>query len=243
MAWIESHSLLIDHKKVREVAQILEIKPVLLIGHLHCLWHKVIDLCEDGDISTWNEGDVSYYSKWEGDPKTFYDALKNRFIDEKNGYKLIHDWLDYAWKYLYSKYHTNNPKLLETIRKKYKGKGKPLGHTKGYTKGPLPTNLTNLTNQPNLTNSTQADSLLTQFPNSLQEKLKVYIERVKQKNKSKVITEGRRLTLLTELWNTRERCAADDIFGYAVEMAINYDACVIGYVNAVIKNKKAGKSC
>lgn len=163
MAWIESHSILIDHSKVRDVARTLNIKPVYLIGHLHCLWHKVIELREDGDITTWTDEDVAYYAKWDDDPKVFYEALRNRFIDEfeqKNAHplkiKVVHDWLDYAWKYLFSKYHTSNPNLLKRIEKKYaelaKSKGRPKGRPKGYPEGALP-NQPNLTkpDQPNLT--------------------------------------------------------------------------------------------
>lgn len=93
----------------------------------------------------------------------------------------------------------------------------------------------------NINISAQADSLLKQFSNVLQEKIKVYIERVKLRNKSKVITVGREITLLTELWNSKERCADDNLFGYALDMSIQYGAENIGYINAIIKNKKAGK--
>jgi hypothetical protein len=90
-------------------------------------------------------------------------------------------------------------------------------------------------------NPSQVSDLLTKFSNSLQEKIKVYIDRARQKNKSKVITEGRKLTLLTELYNTKGRCADDSLLSFALDMAINYDAPCIGYINAVIKNKKSGK--
>lgn len=153
MAWIKSHSVLIDHNKVRDIARVLNIKPVYLIGHLHCFWHKVIELKEDGDISAWTEEDIAYYARWDDDPKEFYEALKNRFIDEyddniakknaniasKNAIqlkiKVVHDWLDYAWNYLYSKYHTSNPNVLKKIEKKHieleKIKGRPKGRPKG----------------------------------------------------------------------------------------------------------------
>ena len=90
-------------------------------------------------------------------------------------------------------------------------------------------------------NISQADGLLKQFSNILQDKIKVYIERIRLKNRSKVITDGRKVTLLTELWNSKERCADDNVFAYAIDMAISYDACCIGYVNKVWANKKAGK--
>ena len=84
----------------------------------------------------------------------------------------------------------------------------------------------------------QISNLLVQFSITTQEKIKVYIERVREKNKSKVITDGRRLTLFTELYNTYGRCNNEKLFNYAIEQAINYDACNIGYIDAVIKNKK-----
>jgi hypothetical protein len=92
----------------------------------------------------------------------------------------------------------------------------------------------------NITASPGAD-LLGLFNINLQERIKVYIDRVRQKNKSKLITEGRQQTLLNELWNTKERCNDDSLFAFAVDTAISYDACCIGYVNKVIANKKAGK--
>ena len=149
MAWIESHSVLIEHRKVREAANLLGIEPVHFLGHLHCLWHKVIELREDGDITSWSVDDISYYARWKGDVNIFYDALKNRFIDEKNEKKLIHDWFDYAGKYLYAKYHQNNPKLLKQIKKMYQKKGYKIGYPKGSPKGSPKFYLPNQPNQPN----------------------------------------------------------------------------------------------
>lgn len=96
----------------------------------------------------------------------------------------------------------------------------------------------NLT-QPNLTEiSSQTERLLTLFTPILKEKIDIYISRVANKNKSKVVTVGRKLTLVTELYNSKQRCNNDQLFGEALEASISRDACCIGYVNAVIKNKK-----
>lgn len=148
MAWIESHSVLVDHRKIRECAAILGVRKVHLIGHLHCLWHKVIELAEDGVVTDWTSNDIAYYSQWDKDPEIFYQALLGRFIDEKRGEKVIHDWLDYAWKYLYRKYHTANPKRLEEIQKIHKNTGKPKRTTKGKRLGDSQVVLPNLPNQP-----------------------------------------------------------------------------------------------
>lgn len=134
MPWIQSHSVLRNHKKVREAARELGISRVQLIGHLHLLWHSVIDLCEDGDISCWSIEDISFYAEWQKDPSLFFNACKDRFIDvkgRKNSVKIVHDWLEYSWTYLERKYHTSNPQRLEKIKEKYK----KIGCTKVQPKG------------------------------------------------------------------------------------------------------------
>ena len=99
----------------------------------------------------------------------------------------------------------------------------------------------NLT-KPNLNNiAEQAKRLFDSFDKNLQNKIEVYIDRVCKKNKSGVITEGRKVTLLNELFTTKDRCNNDEIFGYAMDQAIGRDACNIGYINAIIKNKKTQK--
>ena len=131
--------------------------------------------------------------------------------------------------------------MLQTLELIVKVCNNSLQTSEVNIESPSPTIHTNNTIQTIQTDSTQADGLLAQFSNTLQEKIKVYIERVRLKNKSKVITEGRKVTLLNELWNSKERCADDTLFGYALDMAIQYDACCIGYINKVWANKKAGK--
>lgn len=84
----------------------------------------------------------------------------------------------------------------------------------------------------------QIDNLLGQFPTALQKDIKTYLNRVATKNKSGLITDSRKMTLLNELYNARSHCADDDLFSYALEASITHDAPNIGYINAVIRNKK-----
>jgi len=87
--------------------------------------------------------------------------------------------------------------------------------------------------------STQIPDLLMSFSkNGLQEKIKAYLEANAQKNKSKKITPNRQRNLLLELSNSQSRCNDKAIFEDAVAGALKYNACNIGYVNAIIKNKK-----
>jgi hypothetical protein len=145
MAWIELHTVLIRHRKVNKLARTLNIKPVLAVGHLITLWNNVLELNPDGNITKWDIEDIASYSMWEGDPDTFYKALLNGgdgFIDECDGTRLVHDWFDYAGKYLTSKYRSHNPEVLDNIKLMY-------GHTK--TRPNDDQNMsTNLTNQPTI---------------------------------------------------------------------------------------------
>ena len=148
MAWIELHSPLIRHRKLKKFARELNIKPVQAVGHLTTLWANVLELAEDGNITKWTIDDIAEYCNWEGDPKKFYKALvndKDGWIDERNGKRFIHDWLDYAGRYLKAKYHTYNPERLTEILGFY-GKvtlSQPKGDLKAtfsQTLGDQPTN-------------------------------------------------------------------------------------------------------
>ncbi len=108
-----------------------------------------------------------------------------------------------------------------------------IGHTKDNTKDIIKDNTT--------TTLEQVTTLLGFFNNILKNKAELYLKRVALKNKSGVISDGRKITLLNELINARERAADDNIFGYAVDESIGRDACNIGYINAIIKNKKTQK--
>lgn len=85
--------------------------------------------------------------------------------------------------------------------------------------------------------SSQIKNLLGLFPEIIQERIWVYWDNAAQKNKTGVITEGRKLTLLTELYNLMKRTNDNNLFEYALETANRYGAPNIGYLGAIIKNK------
>jgi hypothetical protein len=126
MAWTESHTVLIRHRKTVSTALQLNIKPVQVVGHLTVFWHSVLEQAEDGDISKWSAGFISSAACWEGPPDDFKQALiDNGWIE--NG--LVHDWLDYAGRYLASKYRISKPELMSKIREKH-GKSKAIDNLK-----------------------------------------------------------------------------------------------------------------
>ncbi len=116
MPWIESHSVIGRHRKFKGLARQLKIPLAQAIGHMHLLWHTVIEQAEDGDLSTWTVGAISESACWEGSEQEFLKAVQeNGLMDEQR----IHDWLEYAGKYLTSKYKTSNPDKLHDIWSKF----------------------------------------------------------------------------------------------------------------------------
>ena len=143
MAWIESHTVLLRHRKVLQVACVLSLPPVVILGHLHVLWHATLEQQEDGDLSSWPDDMIAHAAAYTGDSATFVRALQGqKFLDGK----VVHDWLDYAGRYLTNKYRTSNPKKLKAIYKLHQSVSK--GVSSQTTVCPKSDNLPN---QPDLT--------------------------------------------------------------------------------------------
>lgn len=149
MPWLESHSVLLRHRKLILLASDLNILPVYALGHLHALWHAILEQQEDGDLSEWPDEMIAQAAGYQGDAELFVQCLQSRkWLDGK----LVHDWLDYAGRYLTSKYKTANPLRLKNILHKHQVRLKSaLRQPKVRLKAAHIT----LPNQPNLTNLTQ----------------------------------------------------------------------------------------
>lgn len=145
MPWIESHTVLLRHRKVLQLADDLSIQPVYVIGHLHALWHCALEQQEDGDLSEWPDSMIAQAAAYTGDPFHFVKCLQARkWLDGK----MLHDWLEYAGRYLTVKYRTANPLKLVKIHKRHQSVSRSAFRpTKVRSKSD---NLTNLTgpNQP-----------------------------------------------------------------------------------------------
>jgi hypothetical protein len=121
MPWIQSHTNVERHRKTIAVAEDLNDSPVHISGHLHALWHEVLDQQEDGNLAGWSNRMIARYAQWDGDADQFADALRRRgFIDGD----LIHDWLEYAGRYLQSKYRSHHPEKLQRIQELHSGQTK-----------------------------------------------------------------------------------------------------------------------
>lgn len=115
MAWIESHTVLLRHRKLVELAKDLRLKPVYVLGHLHVLWHAALEQQEDGDLSSWTDDFIAESSCYQGDAPQFVSLLqKHKWLDGK----VLHDWWEYGGKYLQSKYRTSDPEKLANMKDK-----------------------------------------------------------------------------------------------------------------------------
>jgi len=151
MPWIESHTTLRRNHKLRRLSVFLDIEPVHVMGHLHCLWHNVLELREDGDISAWTPSEIAHYAEYKGDSNKFYEALRDGWIDEFNGFILIHDWLIYAGRYLQTRYRSAKPEKWKSIKEKY------------ASLTAQSDNLPNLPNLPNLNSSVEDELNLVEL--------------------------------------------------------------------------------
>lgn len=99
MAWIESHQSLVRHPKTKKFMRKLNITTPIAIGHLHMFWWWAMDFAEDGNITQFDEYDISDACEWPGDAEKFLHALcDSGFIDRSEKGFMIHDWYDYAGK-------------------------------------------------------------------------------------------------------------------------------------------------
>jgi len=110
MAWLKSHSTMATHPKVFMLSQQLGISTVSAIGHLHLLWYAALEKQEDGDLSCWPDEVIAHNAYWNGNPADFVAALKQcDWLDDR----VIHDWLDYAGRFLEGRYAGNPGRLAE----------------------------------------------------------------------------------------------------------------------------------
>lgn len=116
MAWIESHTVLLRHRKLVGLAKDLKVRKSHAMGYLHSLWHTALEQQEDGDLSRFNAPMIASYSDYPGNAVAFTRLLrKHEWLDRD---LKIHDWWQYAGPYLRSKYK-RNPEKWESIRNRY----------------------------------------------------------------------------------------------------------------------------
>jgi hypothetical protein len=154
MAWIESHQTLVHHPKLLKLKNITGWTSNECIGVMHRLWWWTLAYAESGYLGDHEPEAIS--SAIEAQENNHYshgmlfEALKSSKFVTTNYF--IHDWLDYAGRYLKTKYRTSNPDKLADIidnynkkkvnRKSKRGQTKVDAKSDTLTNLPLPTNKT-----------------------------------------------------------------------------------------------------
>lgn len=124
-AWIELHVNLPTHKKTRRLARLLGLSVPQdipqVVGYLCVFWSWSIENASDGALSGFDAQDVADAAGWMGDPDVFLGAMiESGFLDDEDDGLFIHDWLDYAGRYLEYKNRndTKRQKAKERQRKR-----------------------------------------------------------------------------------------------------------------------------
>lgn len=105
MAWLESHDDIWEHFKMERLQTLIasELPPgldpdeqrVLLVGHLHALWHFTLRSAwsKSADLTPWGEAGIERAMKWRRKPGALVAALRESgFLD---GFT-PHGWMERA---------------------------------------------------------------------------------------------------------------------------------------------------
>ena len=102
MAWIELHTELVEHRKIKHLMRETDAPRDACVGRLCMLWLWAIRNRPDGDLS--DVDDLDFQRIWELGPKktaAFRRALESAGLLDRDGDRLvIHDWDEYAGRLL-----------------------------------------------------------------------------------------------------------------------------------------------
>lgn len=100
MAWIKVEQTLVNHNKVLDVADDLEIEVTQATGMMILIWLWALDNAPDGSLKNVRPRSLATAAQWTGDPDAFVEALKNaHLLDvEEDGSLYLHDWHEYGGK-------------------------------------------------------------------------------------------------------------------------------------------------
>lgn len=144
MAWIESNCDIREHPKFLDLVNYVNINEDTVLGKLHRFWHWIMKYAEDGDLRKFNDMQLSRAIGLDSsEGKVFIESMVKACWLDREPYFRVHDWWDYAGKYLQGKYK-RNPEKWEKIKSMYK---EDVRYNNGTTTVQQP--LTNQQNQQN----------------------------------------------------------------------------------------------
>jgi hypothetical protein len=134
--WIESHAEIWEHHKLDALVAKLEgelpagldpdEKRVLLVGHLHSLWHFAVrNAWRDGDLTKWGIGGIERAARWRRPPGVLFAALKAVGFIDAGPKDTIHDWLDFAGQLVKKRIDREAQRSARMAAGGYQDEGKP----------------------------------------------------------------------------------------------------------------------
>lgn len=107
MPYVQSWTSLRLHHKTSRLRKLLGdgISRPAVVGHLHLLWHWVLEYRPEGDVSGLSAAELAEAAEWTGDPTLWLEALAtagflDRLEDAQGAQLTLHDWRRYAGEML-----------------------------------------------------------------------------------------------------------------------------------------------
>lgn len=126
MAWIESHQAMENHPKRKMLSNLMKWDKYATIGKIHAFWWWCLEFAPSGDLSRWNDALLAESVGLNADEgKAFVDAMvQSGWIDRdrEKGVFRVHDWVEYAGRYLRDSKFKHHPEKWKEVLKLYNKK-------------------------------------------------------------------------------------------------------------------------
>lgn len=99
MAWIEYHTALRNHWKIKRLSVLLGVEYVTALGAISCLWLWAAECVKDGCLTKFTDEEIQDASRFAHKMYTICTLKECELIDKKGR---INDWKEYGLKLLES---------------------------------------------------------------------------------------------------------------------------------------------
>jgi len=248
-AWIESHQTLKDNPKTSKLSSLMGWDLDITIGKLHRLWWWCLDYCPDGNVSRLSADMVAIaIGLPPNDGEKLIKSLYNAGFLDKTLKKqfLIHDWLDYAGRYLRDSRYKRNPDKYKEIKDLHETVVSRLSAIDNGKSKVHVSRLSAVPNQPTNQPKNKNKDLLSQI--EIEEKKFIlskaavdsFIAVSASRNKTGILGDPRKLSLLCQLGVVLTETEDEAVFRDALLEMTGKDIANINYLKQVITSKKKG---
>lgn len=156
MPWLEAHDNLGRHPKTAALCSAMGWPKDLAVGRLLHLWWWVLDFAPDGDLRRFNDAQIAVAMCVDvADAAKLKEALIAACWLDRKPYFRVHDWWDYAGRFLQIRWK-HKPERWKAVRDAY-AKNHPENPPENGSKNIKP-HQPNQTDQPTPTHTNQPDA-------------------------------------------------------------------------------------